>query len=276
MAMPRATCYIRHCLCCFPSGARAAERAQAQSEELMKNFDAINSAHWQEVFSDSCTGNWKDFWTLDGLKATVTNSVAGMDFSAGAEWGNDESHAVIWTRRSFSGDIRVAFEYTRLDHAARGVNILYLLATGSGTEPYQKDIAAWSDLRQVSAMKTYFNHMNLYHISFAAYGNTNGDPASDYIRARRYLPETNRGLDGTDLPPDNFSTGFFQPGVPHAITVIRKGGELFMLVRAEGREMLYRWKTDAFPPIEEGRIGIRHMSTRSARYRHVRISVLTD
>jgi hypothetical protein len=75
---------------------------------------------------------------------------------------------------------------------------------------------ARSDLRKVPAMATYFNHMNLYHISYAAFPPDGGQ----YIRARRYMPETGKGLDGTALEPDYYPKTLFRAGrgarlVPH-------------------------------------------------------------
>jgi len=115
----------------------------------------------------------------------------------------------------------------------------------------------------------YFNHMHTYHISYAAYPNDQ-DSTEDYIRTRRYMPEAN-GLRGTDLAPDYFRTGLFKTGVPHTITVIKRGQELFMHVRNDEKQMLCHWKNESLPPILEGRIGLRHMFTRSARYRDFRI-----
>jgi hypothetical protein len=156
------------------------------------------------------------------------------------------------------------------------VNILYVLASGSGAEPYETDIAAWSELREVPSMSHYFNHMHAYHISYAAFDQDNEDPSNDYIRARRYMPETGKGLEGTELEPDFSKTGLFEAGVPHRITVIRSGDDLFMWVRNGEQEMLCRWAIDAFPFIESGRIGLRHMYTRSALYRDFRVSLLKE
>jgi len=39
------------------------------------------------------------------------------------------------------------------------------------------------------------------------------------------------------------------------------------------KQILCHWKNESFPPILEGRIGLRHMFTRSARYRNFQISV---
>jgi hypothetical protein len=228
------------------------------------------------VFYDSCTEDWRERWTLDGLKARVTNGEKGMDFRAGPVRKENASHAVMWTKDSFVGDIRLDYEYTKLDDAVEAVTILYIQATGSGAKGYEKDIARWAAKREIPSMGMYFNHMHLLHISYAAYAVGGTDPNKDYIRARRYMPESPAGLTGTDLEPDYFETGLFKRGVPHRITVIKKGDDLFMHIRNDEKGQLCHWKTDAFPPILEGRIGLRHMWTRGARYRDFRISQPID
>ena len=240
----------------------------------MAEFQKLSRAEWKEVFRDPCTQNWRDRWTLDGLKATVANSEKGMDFNAGPVRGENASHAVMWTKESFAGDIRLDYEYTKTDDATEAVTILYLQATGSGAEGHDKDISRWSNKRSVPAMSKYFNHMHLLHISYAAFGIGNADPQNDYIRARRYMPETGSGLANTNLKPDYSRTGLFAKDVPHKITVIKKDDDFFMFVRNSDKELLCHWKTDALPPIMEGRIGLRHMWTRAARYRDFRISQL--
>lgn len=126
-------------------------------------------------------------------------------------------------------------------------------------------------------MRTYFNHMNLLHISYAAYGQLSEYvPGYDYIRARRYMPEKSGGLANTDFDPSYFRTGLFKTDVPHRITVIKTGDALFMHVRNDKQKKLCHWETGAFPAILEGRIGLRHMWTRAARYRDFRVSTPAD
>lgn len=238
------------------------------------DFKSVLGLDWKEVFHDPCTGDWMERWTLDGLKARVGNGEKGMDFFAGPDRRSDPSHAVMWTKESFSGDLRLDYEYTKLDDAVEAVTILYLQATGSGAKGFDKDISKWAKQREIPSMRSYFNHMNLLHVSYAAFKVGNEDPMKDYIRARRYLPETGKGLKGTDLKPDYFETGLFKKGVPHKITVIKKGGDLWMHIRNEGKEKLCHWKLGALPPVVEGRIGLRHMWTRGACYKDFRVSRL--
>lgn len=244
--------------------------AEGQAAADKQAFEQAAEGPWEEVFFDPCTEDWQKRWILDGEIGTVTNTPEGMELVAGPEFRNDAHHMVLWTRREFEGDLRIDYEYTRLDSETRCVNILYVQATGSGQGPYRKDIMEWAELRRVPAMKMYFNHMNTYHISYAAYPNQD-DETEDYVRARRYMPEKN-GLRGTDLEPDYFRTGLFGKGVPHRITVVKRDNDLVMRVSNPEKTSCYHWHNDRLPPIKEGRIGLRHMFTRAARYKNFRIS----
>ena len=238
-------------------------------------FNALRTAPWREVFADPGTGAWADRWSLDGDLATVTNGPRGMDFAAGPVAGDDAGHAVLWTRDGFIGDLKISYTFTKTDDTVENVNILYVLASGQGTKGFDRDVLQWSDRRRVPAMRLYFDHMNTYHISYAAFDtqNTDGDADADYIRARCYLPGAEKGLRGTELPPDHTRTGLFRTGVPHQITVIKRGDDLFMHIQNDGDERLCHWKTGRFPPLHGGRIGLRQMASRRSRYRDFRVSV---
>ena len=138
--------------------------------EAWERFEELSAQEWNEVFFDPGSGDWRENWSLDGLKAEVSNSEEGMNFRAGPVPRDNASHAVMWTRASFSGDLKIEYEYTRTDEAAQYVNILYIQATGSGEEGFPRDISEWSDQRTVPAMSVYWGNMHTYHISYAAYG----------------------------------------------------------------------------------------------------------
>ncbi len=235
-------------------------------------FEQAAAGDWKPAFSDPCTGDWRKLWLLDGEVGTVTNGPEGMTLTVGPEFGNDAHHMVLWTKRSFEVDLKIDYEYTRTDNETRCVNILYIQATGSGKGPYARDITQWNELRKVPAMATYFNHMHAYHISYAAFPNS-GENRVSYMRARRYIPETN-GLKGTELAPDYEPQGFFTRDVPHHITVIKKDRDLFMRVEDAERTGHFHFTNPRLPVITAGRVGLRHMFTRSARYRDFQISVL--
>lgn len=236
-------------------------------------FEKLNKQDWNEAFYDSCTKRWKKNWTLDGKKATISHSDKGMDYMAGPSRKEDDSHAVLWTKESFAGDIKIEYEYTKIEDVVEAVTILYIQATGSGEDGYDKDISLWADKREVGAMREYFNHMNTFHVSYAAFDVGNLGLDKDYIRARRYIPEGG-GLSNTDLKPDYFETGLFEKDVPHKITIIKKGEHLFMQIKNDEQTYLCHWLTNQVPEITEGRIGLRHMWTRGARYKDFQVSTL--
>ena len=60
-------------------------------------FAELSEQDWQEVFFDTGTGDWRNQWSLDGLKADVNNSEDGMNFRAGAVPDENAHHAVLWT-----------------------------------------------------------------------------------------------------------------------------------------------------------------------------------
>jgi hypothetical protein len=241
-------------------------------EAACKAFEMVQNAEWRNVFSDPCTGDWKATWFLDGEIGSVETSSAGMQLTAGQQFGNEAHHMVLWTKESFAGDLKIEYDYTRLDFETRCVNILYIQATGSGTGPYAKDIAEWNELRRIPLMRTYFDHMNLIHISYAAF--PNDEDTTAYIRGRRYMPEIGKGLKGTDLKPDYFPEGLFETGVLHHITVVKKGQTVFMSIMNSTQTFDCQMSNPGLPPVTEGRIGLRHMYTRSALYKNFRISQL--
>ncbi|MEM1445725.1 MAG: DUF1961 family protein [Planctomycetota bacterium] len=243
--------------------------AQDMPKSDQQAFNAAIEGDWETVFLDSGQDDWTERWFLDGQIASVRNTASGMLLSAGPRFRDDAHHMVLWTKESFAGDLVIDYEYTRKDFETNCVSILYIQATGSGDGPYDRDIAKWSELRNVPAMRMYFDHMHLYHVSYAAFPNTEHE-TTDYIRARRYIPGGD-GLRGTDLLPDYHDTGLFAPGVPHRITVVKAGQALSMRVSNAEETRYFHWSNDALPPVLEGRIGLRQMFTRSALIRDFRV-----
>jgi hypothetical protein len=182
-------------------------------------YEQAAADNWKQVFSDPCTGDWREKWFLDGEVGTVTNTADGMNLTAGPEFKNEAHHMVLWTRQSFEGNLKIEYDYTRTDNETRCVNILYIQATGSGEGPHARDISQWNELRKVPEMATYFNHMHTYHLSYAAFPYS-GENRVSYLRARRYMPEGD-GIKDTELAPDYDSQGFFAEGVKHHISVIK-------------------------------------------------------
>lgn len=217
--------------------------------------------------------SWKERWFLDGTGGTVTRTPRGLELRAGSEPGEAGGHMVLWTKQEFTGDLELSFRYTRLDEATQFVNIVYLYATGIGEAPYVEDIAQWSDLRRVAKMKTYYENMKLLHLSFAAYG-AKGDV--QYIRARRYptlvRDDFPRFDKETAITPDYPPEGFFQPGLEHLIIINKDGDRLSMFVEAEDKSMTCVWRDARIAEMDHGRIGLRLMATRAARFADFKVS----
>lgn len=243
--------------------------------EERKSFETLGNLSWKQTFSDDFQKSWSINWILDGEKAKLKNTKNGLLFKAGPIPASDADHTVLWTKKSFNGDLRIDFDFTRMDSATKFVNIIYLCGEGSGVGEYDKDISKWSNLRTVPSMKTYFEHINAYHISFAAFENDNSNPENDYIRARCYLPERGKGLSGTELKPDYFRTGFFKTGMLNHITIIKKGDDIFMKIKNSEKEQICHWKTNDFPALNSGRIGLRLMSSRVSEFGNFQVFELS-
>ena len=225
-------------------------------------FDDLISLNWQTAFEDDGAGDWRDRWFLDGHRATVDNTPDGMVLSAGPIAGDHASHCVLWTNDTFAGDVKIEFDYWRMDTIFKYVNIIYIQAAGMGEAPYVDDISAWSDLRAIPYMRTYYNHTKALHVSFAAYD----EPDRDYVRARRYPTTDQLAFSELALPPDNFETGLFEPGVKHHFTFIKHGDTLMFQASNGELTRLFTWDTSRFDRLNAGRIGLRHMATRCSRY----------
>ncbi len=250
-------------------GVQAAFSAEDRSE-----FESVDNAkEWKLKFSDSCRGDWRDGWFLDGLIAKVENSEEGMNFAAGKKYGDDAHHAVLWTKQEFKGDVKIEYNYTRTDNQTVNVNILYIQAQGIGEGAYKKDISKWNKLREVPTMSIYYKYMNPLHISYAAFPMVNEDPMDDYLRVRKYPIDENISFDQIEVEPTFFHLGLFLPYVTYKVTVIKSEGKLHMRVVGDGHDELYSWDVSDKAPLKKGRIGLRHMYTRAARYSDFKVYV---
>ncbi len=231
------------------------------------HFTELNQlADWTLQFSDPCTADWKTNWFLDGELATIEHSEKGMDFSAGPVNRNDAHHAVLWTKESFKGDIKIEYNYTRTDSQMVNVNILYIQATGIGKDSFDTDISKWNDFRKVPTMSKYYHYMKTLHISYAAFNMVNDDPEADYIRIRQYPVTDEVSFDDMEIPPAHYNTGLFLTGVTYRMTWIKTAAKLYLKVMGGEKTEEYSWDLPKSDSITEGRIGLRHMFTRSANY----------
>ncbi|MGQ7947429.1 DUF1961 family protein [Flavobacterium sp. WC2509] len=233
------------------------------------DFENLNrSKQWQLQFNDSFTKDWQSKWFLDGLHADIKNTKEGMLFSGGNVENDDAYNAVLWTKESFKGDVKIQYNYTKTDNKTIWATILYLQATGIGIAPYVEDISQWNNLREIPAMKTYYNNMKALHISYASYDNKNTDIKNDYIRVRKYPVIAGQNFNTTtEIPNASFETGLFNPNETYKITIIKTNQKLYFKVVGKNISKLFSWDLTNSPGIVEGRIGLRHMHTRSALYK---------
>lgn len=231
-----------------------------------------NSKDWKLQMDDPCTSNWENSWFKDGLISTVEQDEKGMNLIAGPINRNDAHHTVLWTKQSFKGDIKIEYNFTRTDTQIVNVNILYIQAQGIGIEGRTQDITKWNEYREVPTMSKYYYNMNPLHISYSAFPMVNEDPNNDYIRIRKY-PAVEGKFGETEILPAFFKTGLFLTGKTYKITVIKTNSKLHFNVSGDGKEKLYSWDLGENQSPKEGRIGLRHMFTRSARYQNFKVYV---
>ncbi|MCJ8332450.1 MAG: hypothetical protein HRT89_09985, partial [Lentisphaeria bacterium] len=191
-------------------------------------------------------------------------------FTAGPDAEDHNCHAVLWSKKSFAGTMKVSFEFTRLDSINRFVNIIYFQANGTGEGPYQKDIHAWQELRKTPFMKTYFENMDLLHVSFAAFGNDNDDP-EDYIRVRRYPVRQDRSFDQIEVEPTIFNTDLFLPNKTVELCFIKTQNDLALEITGGESPFYHHWDLSGVDPTFNGPIGIRQMWQKCSKYKNIKI-----
>ncbi|MFW2480451.1 MAG: hypothetical protein ACN4GF_10070 [Lentimonas sp.] len=173
---------------------------------------------------------------------------------------------------SVSGSRKIEYETSRLDDVNRWVNILYIQATGKGDE-FTTDIMDWADYCREPRMAHYFNNMNLLHVSYAAFGKEGHGPDEGYLRCRRY-PKADDGSFSQTEKPDSLHTGLFHTVETYHVTAIKNGDRLFFHVQGEAKQTLFSWHSILIVEVSQGRIGLRHMWMKSARYENFTVSVL--
>ncbi len=260
--------------CLAVASAAEAEEAALDADRF---FESAERVSWKPVFSFDGSEDWREHWFLDGLKAEVKSGGTGLEVVAGPTRDDDASHAVLWTKREFEGDIRIDYDYTRLDSVTQGVTILYLHATGKGEEPYVSDIAEWSQLREVPAMRVYFNNMKALHVSYAAY-DMKDDIGSEYIHARQYPTGAGRSFVATGFGDRIKVDRLIEPGKTYRVTILKIGDKLLFSSKEKGtgERKSFLWDASDRETLDRGRIGLRHMWTRSARYESFTVSERND
>jgi hypothetical protein len=230
---------------------------------------AATPEDWKTVLTDTGSKDWTQQWFLDGKLAAVRNTPDGMVLKSGPIAAGDAGHAVLWSKAAFTCDLRIEYDFTRLDNSRdhTSVCILYFDAAGLGTPEFPADIFTWRDRREVPTMSLYFKNMNAYHISYACTGGED----NDYIRARRY-PTKGKFQKDTLIEPSYGNVHLFATDETWHM-VIEKIGQNLTMTSTHGKDThTWKWDSSTYPPLNEGRIGFRQMRGRESRYANIRVS----
>jgi hypothetical protein len=234
----------------------------SETKESKTNFNTL--------MVDTCTEDWQENWFLDSIDSSVKNTTDGMILTAGPDPDDNGQSMVLWTKQEFEGDIKIEYDFTRLDNLDRNVNILYFHARGIGMGKYKEDISKWNHLRTKPRMPIYFLNMKLYHVSYAV---NRYDLEGEYLRARRYPSISDKKFNkSTEIPGTYWNTGLFKPGVKYKLCFEKKGMTLGMKVSGPELEKEFSWELDNFAELKQGRIGLRLMSGRSTLISNFKVS----
>ena len=243
----------------------------SQNTAYQEKFEELNKQEAVLVFKDNFYKNWENNWFLDGKKGRISSGDNKLELYAGKEALKDENHVVLWTKKEFERDLKIDYDFTRLDNLENNfVNIIYIQAQGSGEGQFDKDIYKWRKLREIPKMSMYFDNMDTYHISYSV-SEDKKNGKEEYIRGRRYMPEQKTGLKGTELTPEYLNTGLFKPGVKYHLTFIKIGKELYFNVNGDNQNRTFYFNAEKYPPITKGRIGLRQMFTKASIYENFKV-----
>lgn len=243
---------------------------------------AATSTAGSVLFHDTMANDWQDNWFLDGQNAELKHRGGGLDFittESGVDKNVDRApfdarHAVLWTKQTFEGDIRIRYTYTMLP-GCTWQKLIYIQAQGIGSGPYAEDIYAWRNLREVARMDKYFNYMDLIGLSLR-----------DPVRCRRYpWSDIDRDLKlESEFLPRAENKGF---EIGHDLDVIvekRKASLLLRITdRATGQHVVdHTWdltdekvlKDRSQKFVEKGRIGLRLMGGHKINVRDFKVERL--
>ncbi|MCM8531780.1 MAG: DUF1961 family protein [Lentisphaeraceae bacterium] len=248
----------------------------AEDKQAHEKFAEQNSKNWQMVFLDPMVSNWQEKWFLDGQFAKVSNSGKYLCLNTESTETNERVFGVLWTKKSFKGDIRIEYDFKNVNKHFKGVNIIYIQATGDGQKDHQEDISKWSDKRTKAIMSNYFLNMHSYHISYAAFGNKPDVEYKDYVRGRRYLPEANQSMKNTKMKGEYVDTGLFKDQQWIHVTIIKNAKELWVEFKHPNKTLLCNFKNETNPSIEKGRIGLRLMPKRVSHFKNFKVFVPVD
>jgi hypothetical protein len=236
---------------------------------LLGTTHATAAPPWVLKFNDPAgtPGATVGKYFKDGTSATISYTADGLDINAPVNNGT----TVVWTKTSFTGDIKVEFDYKRLDIPRVGVNeasLLVLNGWGLSTRCrvdrliHPLDIRTWA--RPVATYDFYKYCMANQTVNF---------DNLDLGTAPRLTVRQNPGYHdvGTVIPP------VLQTGTLYHVTVTRTGNTLRAVIK-QGATTIASPTATLNPSLagsqvsKFGYVGFRQMSGRHAAYRNIKIS----
>ena len=246
-------------------------------DTVMENeFRLLENQNWKKAYAEKEGQKSEKNWYIDGEKGSMKKDGNKIILEAGPDIESEDDHIVMWSKKSFKGDIMIDYEFTKLDSLERFVNIIYIQATGNNALESPKDISKWKEKRKTPLMSHYYNNMNLTHLSYAAFENKPDIRNTEYIRARRYMPDAGNGLKGTEFPEEYLCPLLFETGIKHKLTIIKQDGNILFRVKTENRTAYYKFTGDSLPDYEEGAIGFRQMHGRNSSYENIVVYTKND
>ena len=85
------------------------------------------------------------------------------------------------------------------------------------------------------------------------------------------LKPDDKSFNVTQIEPSYDQQGYFKSDQKYHITAIKTDEYLFFKMESKDGVELFSWNLSNINPIKEGRIGLRHMFTRSSIYKNFKI-----
>jgi hypothetical protein len=209
----------------------------------MSTQEEIN---WKLVHENATGAGWQDLWSQDG-PSTLEPQEGGLLFHS-----DKDQHDVIWLKPPVEGDVRIEYDFLPYESPG-GTAILFIQATGEERGIYVRDILEWSDVRSGGDYDLYKSHMNYVSVSY-----TN---PQDEVRFRQslgfYLLERYEDADEV-----------FERDAEHHICATKVGRRVSFEVtnKDSGETRTCEAEMRPEPAVTEGRIGLRLMNGRKARF----------
>ncbi len=239
---------------------------------LLGPIPGSSQARWIPALVDGGTDRWADRWLLSGdpdRGITVTNGPEGMTLRAGDGTDPRKDHAVLWTRAIFSGDVRIEYDYVVLDRYPTPIgeggycSAVLIHSRVASSAPLPADIGNWSSEQRNSdtsgpALNAVIDGLQLNY-AFV------GDPRGNPFRLR--------SNPGYRLVGESAGVPVFEVGTEYHLVIEKVATTVSIAANPPtGLSVSHSFASPEIGQHLYGRIGLRNMNHREARYRNIRIS----